>query len=86
MSYRAGISASMAELGFKPGEPHFICDGCGATHSVYTARGDVAQWFMRRRSPPPGWRGLRMATGEKRWDLCPACWKDNDKPGATDAE
>lgn len=76
MGYRAGIGESMAVLGFKPGEPHFVCDGCGATHSVYTVKGDVAQWFLRHRRPPPGWRGLRKGDGSKRWDLCPACLKE----------
>ena len=66
----------MQELGLEPREPHFVCDGCGATGSIYTTRGDVAQWFLRRRSPPPGWSGLRMADGSRRWDLCPACWKE----------
>lgn len=66
----------MAALGFKPGEPHFVCDGCGAIGSIYTARGDVSQRFLRSRLPPPGWKGLRMGSGEKRWDLCPACLKE----------
>jgi hypothetical protein len=67
VSYRAGIGA---KLGHEPGEPHIICDGCGATVTVTWP----PRWFLDGK-PPRGWRGLRMADGSRRWDLCPRCWK-----------
>ncbi len=74
MSYRAGIGESMEAIGWPPRQPHIVCDGCGATHGVGTRDSYAANWFLARK-PPPGWRGLRMVNGEKRWDLCPKCWK-----------
>lgn len=74
MSYRAGIGASMKALGFEPGEPHIICDGCGQTHLVANNTTFAPRWFLDGK-PPRGWRGVRMADGSRRWDLCPRCWK-----------
>lgn len=75
MSYRAGIGASLAARANElPREPHIVCDGCGATHPIATKSSFAPKWFLNYR-PPPGWRGLRMHNGMRRWDLCPACWK-----------
>lgn len=70
MSYRCGIGEGMRRLGYEPGEPTIICDGCGRTFTVTFP----PVWFLDGK-PPRGWRGLRMADGSKRWDLCPRCWK-----------
>ena len=74
MSYRAGIGAGMARIGFTPGEPHIQCDGCGAVRLVAGKTSYAPAWFLAGRAPP-GWRGVRTHDGEKRWDLCPRCWK-----------
>jgi len=80
VSYRAGIGQSLAaRFGGGAREPGIICDGCGTTHPVYTARGDVATWFLNYR-PPPKWRGVRMGDGSKSWDLCPACLTPPPEP------
>jgi hypothetical protein len=71
MSYRCGIGSTLAAVGgCEPSDPHILCDGCGA---VVTIRRPPA-WFLAGK-PPRGWRGLRMADGSRRWDLCPRCWR-----------
>lgn len=74
MGYRCGVGFGMHRLGMEPREAHVFCDGCGVTHAVHTRESFAAKWFLSRR-PPPGWRGVRMHDGTKRWDLCPKCWK-----------
>lgn len=71
MSYLAGIGPG---FDVPPRDPQVLCDGCGATRNVL-GNGGPPSWFLARK-PPPGWRGLRKHDGSKRWDLCPACWKD----------
>jgi len=76
MTYRAGIGARLAtKFGHGPSEPSVICDGCGAVRLVASKTSFAPTWFLNRK-PPPGWRGLRMHDGTKRWDLCPDCWKE----------
>lgn len=71
MSYRCGIGAGM---GLKPGGPVIICDGCGLEFPLDRGPRIPPAWFLDGK-PPRGWRGLRMADGSRRWDLCPGCWK-----------
>jgi hypothetical protein len=73
VSYRCGIGGRLSGAGFSS-EPVIICDGCGDTHAIASKVSFTPEWFLRGK-PPRGWRGLRMADGSKRWDLCPGCWK-----------
>ena len=77
MTYKFGKCYGMRRLGFTPCDPHFVCDGCGAVRPVVRPGASnmmPGQWFLDGK-PPPDWRSLRMVSGEKRWDLCPRCWK-----------
>lgn len=73
----------MAHLGIEPGEAHVNCDGCGMIKPVVSPTSNnlmPPKWFVAGKAPP-GWRGVRMHDGSKRWDLCPRCWKKPDKSG-----
>lgn len=73
MSYYCGIGPGMASA---PRHPAIVCDGCGLERPVAPGRPHVVPpaWFLDGK-PPPGWRGLRVHDGSKRWDLCPDCWR-----------
>lgn len=71
MGYRAGIGPGLEAHGLMPRDPHVVCDGCGRIATIYTKRGDVAQWMLKRRSPPGWWSGERErfideAAGDER--------------------
>jgi hypothetical protein len=74
MSYRVGIGAGMAALGFAPREPHIECDGCGLRWNIPTDRAPPV-WFLDGKAPK-GWKRVD-AIGEtdqmERRDYCPRC-------------
>lgn len=80
MTYRAGIGPMFsAETGGPVGgsDPFLTCDRCGATESVVTARGDVSQTWMNRRTLR-GWKTVRQENEDgsvTRDDVCPRCRK-----------
>ena len=82
MSYRCAIGQGMEAIGVEPGEARFTCDGCGMRRPVVSPTSNnlmPPKWFFAGK-PPPGWRGVRMHDGSKRWDLCPRCWKAPTQP------
>ena len=82
MSYRCGIGPGIQRLGIDVCRPaRFTCDGCGMQRPVVNPTSSnmmPPKWFFAGKSPP-GWRGVRMHDGSKRWDLCPRCWKAPEK-------
>lgn len=82
MTYRCGIGNRMSELGYIPGPPHIICDGCGAVKVAETKRGDAPQWLLKRKAPP-GWVMKRYEDEVEgivlRADYCPVCRRENAK-------
>jgi hypothetical protein len=73
MSYRAGIGGTLANVLGVPRDPHIVCDGCGATRTIYSRRGvgAPAMWFIKRK-PAPGWELVRQED-TRGWDYCPEC-------------
>lgn len=72
MTYQCGIGGGMARLGFRPCEPHIVCDGCGVTRPICGQRTCGPQaWFLRGKAAPK-WSGGRRAD-HTREDWCPAC-------------
>lgn len=81
MGYRCGIGPGMRRIGAEPREPHIVCDGCGRERLVINPNSRnfmPPKWFLVNRAAP-GWRMLRVHTEEKRWDLCPKCWKEPEE-------
>jgi hypothetical protein len=75
MSYRCGIGEALArQLGMEAGDPRLVCDGCGATRSVYRGKGwyEPAKWFLDGRHAP-GWTGGRAGDEHRRLDFCAEC-------------
>lgn len=76
MTYRCGIAPSMAALGFTPGPPRVICDGCGAVHGVEKRNGMAYAWFLDGKAPP-GW--LIERDDDERRDYCRECREKRER-------
>lgn len=74
MSYRCGVGAGMAKIGFAPRGPAIVCDGCGAEYKI-----DIGvippRWFLDGK-PPRGWHWANINDSVGRRILCQKCWRE----------
>jgi len=77
MTYRCGIGAGMAQLGFEPCEPHLVCDDCGLKLTIDRDR--IAPAWLLNNKAPKGWLCIHNREDFTRTDYCPRCKTKHEK-------